>query len=157
VKSYEKNKHANKKHKDKKAIVAGIKDRATGEIRAEPVPEATAARLTHFIESNVEPGCLIYTDENKAYDGLPNHETVNHSAREYVRDKAHTNGIESFWASLDRGIMGIFHHISKKHLHRYVSEFAERLNMKAMDTVDMMKTTVRNMVGKRLTYKMLVG
>ena len=100
---------------------------------------------------------MIYTDENPAYNGLPNHKTVNHSAREYVRLMVHINGMESFWASLDRGIMGVFHHLSKKHLHRYVSEFAERLNMKALDTIDMMKTTVMNMVGKRLTYKMLIG
>ncbi len=74
-----------------------------------------------------------------------------------VKVMVHINGMKSFWASLDRGIMGIFHHLSKKHLHRYVSEFAVRLNMRALDTIDLMKTTVMNRVGKRLAYKMLIG
>lgn len=56
------------------------------------------------------------------------HGTVNHSAGEYVKGDAHTNGIESVWAVLKRGLHGIYHHVSKQHLGRYVSEFAFRLN-----------------------------
>ena len=85
------------------------------------------------------------------------HEAVNHSVSEYVRDQAHTNGIESFWASQKRGYHGTFHHISPKHLHRYVNEFATRHNMRPKDTEAMMADTVARMVGKRLMYRDLVA
>ena len=68
----------------------------------------------------------------------------------------HVNGMESFWALLKRGYYGIFHHISVKHLHRYVNEFAGRLNIRDMDTIDMMGMIVLGMVGKRLTYAALI-
>ena len=57
------------------------------------------------------------------------HETVNHSVGEYVRGQAHTNGIESFWALLKRGYVGVFHHFTWKHLHRYLREFEARSNL----------------------------
>ena len=85
------------------------------------------------------------------------HETVKHSISEYVNGMAHTNGIESFWATLKRGYHGTFHHISPKHLHRYVNEFATRHNMRTRDTEAMMAETVARMVGKRLMYKELVA
>ena len=61
-----------------KTAVVGIKDRATGTVRAVPVPETTAARLEDLIESDIVKGAKVYTDENKAYGSLHNHETVNH-------------------------------------------------------------------------------
>lgn len=73
-------------------------------------------------------GATVYTDEARAYDGLPSlfnrlsYETVNHSAREYVRGKAHTNSVESFWALLKRGYHGVFHDLSQKHLDRYLAD-----------------------------------
>ena len=85
------------------------------------------------------------------------HETVKHSISEYVNGMAHTNGIESFWATLKRGYHGTFHHISPKHLHRYVNEFATRHNLRTLDTEAMMAETVARMVGKRLMYKDLVA
>lgn len=156
------NKHADKKQPHSqggagKVAVVGIKDRKTGNIRAEPVPETTTARLGKFIEDNVKSGSTHYTDENKAYKHLSNHHTVNHSVKEYVNGMAHTNGIESFWALLKRGYYGTFHHISAKHLHRYVNEFAGRLNIRNMDTIDMMVSLTQGMVGKRLTYDVLIS
>ena len=85
------------------------------------------------------------------------HETVNHSVSEYVRDQAHTNGIESFWASLKRGYHGTFHHISPKHLPRYINEFATRHNLRERDTATMTGETVSRMTDKRLRYQDLVG
>ena len=99
----------------------------------------------------------MYTDENRAYAGLKNHGTVNHSVSEFVRGMAHVNGVESFWALLGRGHDGIFHHLSPQHLHRYINEFAGRLNTRKMDTIDMMDSMVRNMAGKRLTYAQLIA
>ena len=153
----EKNKHADKKGKAKKTAVVGIKDRKTNTIRASPVPETTSARLGHFVEKNAEVGAKTYTDDNAAYCGLANHESVNHSVGEYVRGMAHINGMESFWALLRRGYYGTFHHLSEKHLHRYINEFAGRHNIRSHDTIDRMVIQAQNMVGKRLSYKQLVG
>ena len=81
------------------------------------------------------------------------HETVRHSVSEYVRDQAHTNGIESFWATLKRGYHGTYHHFSAKHLDRYVGEFSGRHNRRRADTLDQMAATVTGMIGKRLCYQ----
>ena len=154
----EKNKHKDKKGTSKKSIVVGIRDRDTGKVAASPVPEATQARLDHFIDKHVESkDTMVYTDSNPAYKNRKNHESVNHSVGEYVRGKVHTNGIESFWALLERGYKGIFHQLSAKHLHRYVNEFAGRLNIRDYDTLDMMKELTQHMVGKRLTYADLIS
>ena len=85
------------------------------------------------------------------------HESVNHSAGEYVRGMAHTNGIESFWAMLKRGYQGTYHHFSEKHCDRYVSEFSGRHNIRESDTADQMAVVARDMVGKRLRYRDLVA
>ncbi len=66
------------------------------------------------------------------------HQTVKHSVKVYVRGQVHTNGIESLWATLKRDINGVYHHVSVKHLHRYVNEFAGRHNIRGMDTLDQM-------------------
>ncbi len=84
------------------------------------------------------------------------HEAVKHSAGEYVRGQAHTNGIESFWALLKRGHYGTFHSFSVKHLHRYVDEFAGRHNA-GTDTMHGLGVIASGMVGKRLTYKELTA
>ena len=70
---------------------------------------------------------------------------------------AHTNGIESFWATLERGHKGVFHKFSKKHLQRYVDEFAGRHNVRNRDTLDMMNGIVSGMVGKQLSYAELIA
>ncbi len=98
------------------------------------------------------------SDDHKSYRGLPRtHEAVKHSVKEYVNGQAHTNGIESFWALLKRGYHGTYHHMSSKHLGRYVNEFAGRHNVRPLDTVKQMSTMVRCMVGKRLRYRDLVA
>lgn len=86
-----------------------------------------------------------------------NHNFVNHGVGEYVRNQAHTNGIESFWALLKRGYYGIYHYMSAKHLHRYVNEFSFRHNTAQVDTIDFIGMTAARMVGIRLTYKELIN
>lgn len=82
------------------------------------------------------------------------HEAVNHSAKEYVREMAHTNGMESFWSMLKRGYQGTFH---KLHLDRYVREFSGRNNIRPRDTLDMMRSVAIGMEGKRLRYRDLIA
>ena len=95
----------------------------------------------------------------RAYKGMPgrHHESVKHSIGEFVRDMAHTNGLESFWSLLKRGHDGTFHHLSPKHLDRYVSEFLRRHNIRNADTVDQMAIIAKDMVGRRLRYRELVA
>ncbi len=160
----EKNKHSDKKMKAGrgtvgKVPVVGARQR-DGEIKATPIEGTDAERLTEFVSQAVAPESTVYTDEHQGYRNLYvdfSHETVNHSAKEYVRDQAHTNGIESFWALLKRGYHGTYHKMSIKHLPRYVNEFAGRHNLRGEDTVNQMSAIARGIVGKRLRYRDLVS
>ena len=141
-----------------KSIVHGILDRETNQVVAKVVDEQDAATLQGRVLDATATTAQVYTDEATAYAGMARrHETIQHSAGEYVREQAHTNGIESFWASLDRGIMGTFHHVSPKHLDRYVTEFAGRHNQRPADTIAQMQGIAGGMVGKRLRYTDLVA
>ena len=142
-----------------KAAVAGVKDRETNRVAARRVSQTEAMALQGFVRENVEPGATLYTDEARAYAGMPEftHEAVNHSAKEFVREMAHTNGMESFWAMLKRGYQGTFHKFSEKHLDRYVGEFAGRHNIRPRDTLDMMRSIAIGMAGKRLRYRDLIA
>lgn len=158
----EANKHSNKKLKAGrgtvgKVAVAGVRDRETGKVVAKPVANTDKETLQGFVHANAADGAAIYTDDAKAYDGLPNHETVKHSVGEYVREQVHTNGIESFWAMFKRGHKGVYHKMSKKHLRRYVTEFAGRHNRRPSDTLDQMGAVARGMDGKRLRYADLIA
>ena len=140
-----------------KVAVAGIRDRATKKVTAKVVPNTMSETLGGFVIGNVIPGTRIYTDDATAYTHLPNHASVKHSGREYVRGSIHTNGIESFWAVLKRAHKGTFHRLSAKHLHRYVDEFVGRHNMRELDTLDQMALIAENMADSQLRYKDLVG
>ena len=110
-----------------------------------------------FIKEYACPKAMIYTDDHRGYIGLPyEHESVNHSKKEYARGRAHTNGIESFWVSLKRGYHGTYHCMSPKHLERYITEFTGRHNVKDLDTIDQMAFLARGMIGKKLPYKELI-
>ena len=158
----ESNKHASKKlHAGRgpvgKTAIAGIKDRPSKQIRARVVRRTDAETLQAFIANHAAMTAKVYTDEAKAYKGLPDHETVKHTVGEFVRDQAHTNGIESFWALLKRGHDGIYHKISPKHLGRYVSEFEGRHNHRDMHTINQMRAMVTGMGRKRLRYEDLIA
>ena len=161
----EKNKHANKRLNAGrgavgKTAVVGIRDE-NDQVRAKPVVRTDAATLQGFIVDNVPANAIVVTDEFRSYNGLPKagytHMTVRHSVGEYVKHMAHTNGIESFWALLKRGYQGIFHHMSAKHLHRYVNEFSFRHNTSKISTMDFIGITAQSMGNKRLTYKDLIS
>ena len=159
----EKNKHANKKLRAGrggvgKAIVIGAKDRETNRVSATVVNGTDAKTLQGFVADHAAPSATVYTDDASAYKGMPfEHEAVKHSVGEYVRDMAHTNGIESFWALLKRGHYGIYHYMSSKHLHRYVNEFSFRHNTARAGTLSFINMTIDRMADRRLTYKDLIN
>ena len=159
----ESNKHESKKLKAGrgtvgKSTIIGAKDRKTNRVKAKVIKGTDAKTLQGFVMAAALSGTTVYTDDAKAYRGMPfDHEAVKHSISELVRDQAHTNGIESFWAMLKRGYHGTYHHMSPKHLGRYIEEFAGRHNVRELDTVDQMGWLVRGMRGKRLPYKDLTA
>lgn len=160
----EKNKPAHKKLRAGrgtvgKVAVAGARDRETGQIAASVVSSTDAATLQPFVVEHTETDATVYTDEHDAYRSIPGvrHHTVKHSVGEWVDGQAHTNGVESFWVQLKRGYHGTFHHLSAKHLDRYVTEFAGRHKTRRLDTIDQMGRLATGMVGKRLRYRDLIA
>ena len=158
----ERNKHASKKLRAGrgtvgKTAVAGVKDRETSRVSAAVITGTDAPTLQSFVGRRVAADAMVYTDEHAGYRNLPHHDSVRHSVGEYVNGQAHTNGIESFWATLKRGYHGTYHQMSAKHLGRYVGEFAGRHNDRPLDTIDQLRAIVRGMVGKRLRYAELVA
>lgn len=143
---------------DGKTAVAGVKDRATKRVRAEVVGNTNKSTLQGFVLRNAAPDAKVYTDDASAYHGLPrDREAVTHSAFEYVRGQAHTNGIESFRSMLKRGYQGTFHHFSAAHMQRQVNEFAARQGLRERDTIAIMGEFIAGMIGRRLTYEWLTG
>lgn len=142
-----------------KTAVVGVKDRDTKQVRARVVARTDKATLQDFVREHAAAGATLYTDEHGSYTGMReyHHEAVQHSVLEYVRDQAHTNGIESFWAALKRAHMGTFHKLSPQHLQRYVDEFAGRHNIRDADTLAQMTAVVAGLVGKRLLHRDLIG
>ena len=136
-----------------KTAVVGAKDRQSNKVHAKVVENTDSDTLFSFIEEHTEDGATVYTDDHPAYNQLSkiyHHETVKHSVGEYVRMKAHTNGVESFWSMLKRAHKGTFHKISPKHLNRYVQEFAGKHNVRELDTLGQMEDTVLRLVGRNL-------
>jgi transposase-like protein len=158
----ERNKHEHKKLKAGrgtvgKTVVVGMRERG-GKTIAMPLADTTAETLQNAIHANVEVGSTLFTDEASGYLGLDGlffrHQSVNHMAGEFAAGQVTTNGIESVWAVLKRGVYGVYHQISKKHLAKYVNEFTFRLNegnvkRHSLERLDSMVTAI---VGKRLTF-----
>lgn len=147
-----------------KEAVMGACERG-GRTIAKPVKRTDTATLVPFIEGSVEQGPTVYTDDAAAYGALPNilnqfrHDTVSHSASEYVHGDVHTNGIESVWAVLKRSITGTWHHVSPKHLGSYVNEATFRLNEGNCENhiIDRMAAFAAGLHGKRLRYVDLIA
>jgi transposase-like protein len=142
-----------------KTPVLGMRSR-DGEVRAQVVPSVKAEDLHKVIKETVLPGSTLYTDKWIGYRGLIGYirQSVDHGMKEYVNGDCHTNGIESFWALFKRGYHGVYHHMSKKHLQKYVDECAFRLNrrMNGMQVVfaDVVASVVET---EHLPYKELIA
>jgi transposase-like protein len=127
-----------------------------GDARSFVVPNVSGATLKGLIRANVEGTAMIMTDSFPAYRGLNRefaaHETVDHS-KEYVRGTISTNFAESYFSLLKRGVVGTFHHISKKHMPRYLAEFDRRWNTRKQTDQERMEGIIASAEGKRLQYR----
>jgi transposase-like protein len=128
-----------------------------GRVRSQVMRRVTGKNLKEVLKSNVEPSATIMTDDFRAYrkaaKDFASHQSVNHSAKEYVRGDAHTNGVEGFFSLLKRGVVGTFHHISEQHLPLYLAEFDHRHNTRFLTDGERTVIGLKKANGKRLTYK----
>ena len=143
--------------KDRKTpVIAGVE--RGGRVKCRVVTNVTPLTLKAHVLDMVETTARLMTDQSAVYEKLGKqfdggHETVNHSRKEYVRGDVTTNTIEGFFSLLKRGMMGTFHSVSSKHLHRYVSEFEFRYNTRKIDDGERTMLAMQAGCGKRLTYK----
>lgn len=137
----EANKHKSKKtagtqgrSTETKTPVAGLVQRG-GDVRAKKVKDTTGNSLQRFVYENVQRGSKLHTDEWWGYKGLERvfgHTFIKHNEKEYVNGDCHTNTMEGFWSLLKRGIIGIYHSMSDKHLQKYLDEFVFRYNTRSL-------------------------
>lgn len=159
-----KNRHEDKKVKasqgrsvkDKTPVLGLLDD---GKVNTTVIKDTKAKTLKPIITSMVKKGSIIVTDEWKSYNKLSKdyqHKVVNHKENQYVKDGFTTNGIEGFWSLFKRGIYGIYHSASPKHLSKYCNEFSYRFNTRDICDVDRFSLSLTNVKG-RLTYNQLIS
>ena len=169
----DKNKHYNKKSKaitgkgaqgfaskSTKTPVVGMVERG-GNLHAVATKDTGSNTLMTLARNHIDISSTIYTDEHMPYRTLPklgfNHESVNHGAKEFVNGMASTNTAEGFWSHLKRGINGIYHHVSAKHLQMYCDEYSYRWNTRDMTDGERFEDWFSHINGKRLEYKTLIA
>lgn len=161
----EKNKHKNKRTENTqgrsvktKVPVAGVIKRG-GELRAQKVKDTTGYNLRNFVVNNVAFGSNLNTDEWWGYKGLAavfQHKFIKHNEGEYVNGEIHTNSLEGFWSLLKRGVMGIYHSVSAKHLQNYLDEFVFRYNTRTYSENNRFDSMLNN-INTHITYKQLIN
>lgn len=160
-----KNRHKDKKaplsrgraHVDKTPVFGALQ--RGGRVYAQAVPDTKLATIQPIIRRSVELNSTIYSDEWSAYDGLNDkyhHEFIVHGAKQYANGDCYTNGIENFWSIFKRGIIGVYHRTSRKHLQQYVQEFVYRFNTRTMTDAERFYDFLTR-TDKRITYKQLVN
>jgi transposase-like protein len=159
-----KNRHADKKHQNAqggagKAIVLGVVG-LNGKIKTRVIPNTEIATILPIMDKWVENGSIMVTDEARQYfkslDANFFHVSVNHSIGQYTNGCFTTNKVENFWSTFKRGIIGIYHFVSPKHLHRYTTEFEYRYNNREDKGVEKFNTALLGAGAKRLTYNVLI-
>jgi hypothetical protein len=141
---------------ENKTVVLTLVERG-GEARSRAVDRVTRENVSRHLAEHVAEDARLMTDENQVYV-LPgrrfaNHETVNHGAGEYARGDVHSNSAEGYFSQLKRSIDGTNHHVSRQHLHRYLSEFDHRYNSRKIEDGERTLQTIRQAEGKRLRYR----
>jgi transposase-like protein len=138
----------------KRAVIALVE--RGGEVRSFHPAIADGMTVNAIVRKNIARETRLLTDESKYYTNVGKefsaHETVKHSAGEYVRGDVHTNTIEGFFSIFKRGMRGIYQHCAEKHLHRYLAEFDFRYNTRKLTDMERSVLAVRGGEGKRLTY-----
>jgi hypothetical protein len=131
-----------------------------GPVRTFHVPIADAANVAKIARDNIKRESRLHTGESKLYKRIGGefaaHETVKHTANEYVRGDMTTNTVENYFSVFKRGMRGVYQHCAEKHLHRYLAEFDFRYNNRAALGVDdktRAETLAVGIKGKRLTYR----
>jgi transposase-like protein len=141
-----------------KVVVLGLIER-NGNIKIKSVEHADQNTIRNYVLENVKVGSHVMTDEFRAYNGLADfyfHSTIDHSQGEYVVSKTiHTNTLEGFWSLMKRSIIGIFHHISHKHIDLYLNEFTYRYNTRKQTDENRFNLVLGNCKG-RLKYADLI-
>ena len=162
----EKNKHKAKRNKGTgmvaKTPMVGLLQRDGNVLLEVLAPgDANAKSIKPIIRANVCDTALIVTDGFGAYTNLDlefaGHCVVDHSAGQYAIGEYSTNGIEGFWATMKRGIYGIYHSVSNKHLHRYCNEFSFRYNNRQDNGAGRFNTSIQSVDSARITYKQLIA
>jgi transposase-like protein len=140
----------------KKTPVVALVERS-GEVRTMAVARVTAKNLSRAIEGNVSPEATLMTDEFKSYTKVgrkyARHGVIKHKLGSYVQGDVTTNTVEGFFALIKRGVYGTFHHVSKRHLQRYLDEFAFRYNARKVSDGVRREKALFATEGKRLTYR----
>ena len=155
----EKNKHADKKTPGGgrggrgKTIVMGMFARENGHVVAGIIPNLEQGTMVDFIRKYINTGTTVYSDSHKSYQGLDNHEDVTHNQKEYRKGEVHTNNIENFWSIIKRGYLGVYHHMSRKHLQRYLNEFCGRFSIRDMEPLEKMVWLAHGLFGKTIKRK----
>lgn len=141
-----------------KNVVLTLVERG-GNARSFHVERTDAISILPVINENIAKEATVHTDEGRHYLRLKKirkHESVNHTAGEYVRGDVHTNTVEGYFSLFKRGMRGVYQHCKEKHLHRYLAEFDFRYNNRSalgVEDVARAKTAVEGAKGKRLTYR----
>lgn len=152
-------KHNKEEVKDDKQVVLGAIER-DGRVIVKHVPDLKHKNVLEFVLSNVKTGTQLMTDEARSYRSFKylgyQHDNVTHGIREYVRGEVHTNTIEGFWSQFKRGIIGIYHHVSKEHLQSYLNEYAYRYNTRKTPESNRFNLILSTVSGKVLRYKILI-
>jgi transposase-like protein len=125
------------------------------------IPNTKLETIQPIVKAAVKQGSILVTDEWSAYHGLNkhfDHKIVDHKSKQYITEDGHsTNAIEGFWTILKRGYIGMYHYMSKTHLHRYCGEFGFRYNTKNMNDGNRFGLALESCSGVRLRYKDLIG
>nr|WP_294927751.1 IS1595 family transposase [uncultured Flavobacterium sp.] len=130
-----------------------------GLVYTQVVKDTSGKTLKAIINSKAKKGSIIVSDGWRGYRGLDKqykHEIIKHNLGLFKKGSYHTNGIEGFWGLLKRGIVGIYHFTSEKHLHRYCDEFAYRYNIRTLSQGEQFNLTLINS-DERLSYKELIA
>ena len=124
-----------KPYKPKKTVI-GIIER-DGKVALKYVSGETTKNMVDFVTTHVPQDATIYSDEAPAYNQLKRyytHDNVKHALNIYVEGNVHTNTIENFWSVLKRGLYGVYHQVSDKHLERYLDEYSARFNTRKLSS-----------------------